>query len=105
MFFGCIPVIIADEFQLPFQDFLDWSKFSIRIHSNDLDPTFPHYLESFLPQLSELQENLRKVLPLMVYHRTPQFGDAFYMTALALSKQVERNKAQPRTSVDFVVDF
>lgn len=31
MMAGCIPVIIADQFELPFENFLDWRAFSIKL--------------------------------------------------------------------------
>lgn len=34
--FGCIPVIVADEWILPFSEFLDWNSFSIQIRHDNL---------------------------------------------------------------------
>jgi hypothetical protein len=101
MMFGCIPVIVADEYKLPFADILDWSKFSVRLPYKDVTSNFPAILDSYVPQLPELQKNLQRVLPFMVFHRKPQFGDSFYMTALVLRQQVVRNKARTLSSHDF----
>jgi hypothetical protein len=32
---GCVPVIIADEIELPYENALDWSKLSIKIPESD----------------------------------------------------------------------
>merc|ERR1711939_803933 len=33
---GCIPVIIADEIQLPFDDMLDWRDLSVKVSEADV---------------------------------------------------------------------
>lgn len=37
LMYGCIPVIAADDFVLPFNEKIDWSRFSIRVHEKQLD--------------------------------------------------------------------
>jgi len=35
MMVGCVPVIIADEIELPYENVLDWSKLSVKIPEQD----------------------------------------------------------------------
>jgi len=56
---GCIPVIIADGWVLPFHEVLDWSQFSIRVPEAEWD-TIPALLRMVPPPL--IEEMQRKVV-------------------------------------------
>ncbi|KAK3244203.1 hypothetical protein CYMTET_46175, partial [Cymbomonas tetramitiformis] len=43
-FAGCIPLILADNIELPFQDFIDYSKISIKWPMNRIDNSLIEYL-------------------------------------------------------------
>jgi hypothetical protein len=45
MFYGCVPVVIADYYDLPYQDILDWKKFSIVVAHEDI-PLLREILEA-----------------------------------------------------------
>jgi len=61
LYHGCIPVILADMYVLPFSEVLDWKKFSFRFHEHDL-PSVPSYLSQVSRQrISEMQHQLRHV--------------------------------------------
>lgn len=87
MLFGCVPVILADGYSPPLSWLLDWSKFSVRLPEIEYE-RLPEVLES--ADWAELHENLRRVVPFFVYHRTPIAGDALWTTALATARQIER---------------
>lgn len=60
----CVPVIVSDEIELPFEDDLDYSKFSIFVPS--YKAVEPGYLASTLRQISiqklqDYQQQMRKV--------------------------------------------
>ncbi|KOM51165.1 hypothetical protein LR48_Vigan08g199200 [Vigna angularis] len=60
---GCIPVIISDELELPFEGILDYRKIALFISSNDaLKPGWLlNYLKGIRPaRIKEMQQNLAK---------------------------------------------
>ncbi|KAF4677070.1 hypothetical protein FOL47_003521 [Perkinsus chesapeaki] len=60
-FAGCVPVILSDEFILPFTDFLDWSQFSIRWPEQSISELYS-FLKSVPDQtVSTLMDNVRAV--------------------------------------------
>jgi len=85
IWFGCVPVILADNYDLPLSHILDWSKFAVIIPEADAAQLFTRLRAANWP---ELYANLRKVAPMFLYHRRPIFGDAFYGTALAVRDQI-----------------
>ncbi|XP_038709889.1 probable glycosyltransferase At5g03795 [Tripterygium wilfordii] len=59
--FGCVPVILYEDYELPFSDILDWAKFSVIITKDD-----PLRVEQILEAMShskfsELHNNVLKV--------------------------------------------
>lgn len=46
MFAGCVPVIISDKWELPFEDFLDVTRFVIKWPSTQVGPQLLSYLRS-----------------------------------------------------------
>lgn len=62
LFAGCVPVVISDKWELPFEDFLDVTKFVIKWPSTQIGPGLLLYLRS-LPD-SEVQlymDEIRRV--------------------------------------------
>jgi len=73
--FGCVPVIIADGYDLPLAWLFDWNKFSIRLPEADYEK-LPEVLAA--ADWGALHANLRRVIGFFVYHRTPIMGDALW---------------------------
>jgi hypothetical protein len=89
MLFGCVPVIVADAYELPLAWFLDWTKFSIRVPESDYKN-----IHAYIEQANwrELHANLGRVISFFVYHKSePVVGDAFYATSLGLLNKLEHN--------------
>jgi len=95
MLFGCVPVIVADAYELPLAWFLDWTKFSIRVPESEYE-NIHSYVEK--ANWRELHSNLGRVISFFVYHKDkPIIGDAFYATSLALLNKLEQRASTPTT--------
>jgi hypothetical protein len=68
---GCIPVIISDWIQLPFEALIDYSRFSLRFPENAFHriEDLVHFLRYnvTLPMKEEMKNALRLVRPLLLY--------------------------------------
>ncbi|ODN85483.1 hypothetical protein L198_07566 [Cryptococcus wingfieldii CBS 7118] len=64
---GCIPVLIAEGSHYPFADFLDWSKFSVRVAPTELDKIERILAAIPLSKVEEMQANLVSVREAFVY--------------------------------------
>ncbi|XP_071713465.1 probable arabinosyltransferase ARAD1 [Rutidosis leptorrhynchoides] len=72
---GCIPVIVSDELELPFEGILDYRKISIFVSSSDaVQPGWLFsYLRSIKPsQIKEMQDNLAKYVKHFLYSHPAQ---------------------------------
>ncbi|KAJ7543651.1 hypothetical protein O6H91_09G046900 [Diphasiastrum complanatum] len=79
MFYGCVPVIIANYYDLPFNSVLNWEQFSVLILSSDI-PQLKKILNS-IPhkEYVQMQKLVMKVRKHFQWHSPPLEYDAFYM--------------------------
>jgi hypothetical protein len=69
MAMGVVPIIISDGWQLPFEDMLDWSEFSIRIREDDIS-TIDHVIEAYRDKACEMSAKVYDVYH--TYMATPK---------------------------------
>ncbi|XP_076888930.1 putative glycosyltransferase At5g03795 [Bidens hawaiensis] len=84
LYHSCVPVIIANHYDLPFADVLNWKSFSIVIAT--LDIPFLHRILSGLSanEYDSLHSNVLKVRKHFRWHANPVDYDAFYMVMYEL---------------------
>ncbi|XP_044479031.1 probable glycosyltransferase At5g03795 [Mangifera indica] len=84
LYYGCVPVIIANHYDLPFADILNWKSFSVVVATLDIP-----LLKKILKEISSdryllLQSNVMKVRKHFQWHLFPIDYDAFYMVLYEL---------------------
>lgn len=84
LYYGCVPVIIANHYDLPFEDILNWKSFSITVATLDIP-----LLKKILQGVSSekyliLQNNVLKARKHFQWHLSPVDYDAFYMVMFEL---------------------
>jgi hypothetical protein len=79
IYYECVPVIIADNFVLPFDDVLDWSAFSVVVPEIDVPRLKEILLEIPESRYVAMQSNVRKVQRHFLWHTKPVKYDIFHM--------------------------
>uniref|UniRef100_A0ACD5VNK7 Uncharacterized protein n=1 Tax=Avena sativa TaxID=4498 RepID=A0ACD5VNK7_AVESA len=79
IYYECVPVIIADNFVLPFDDVLDWSAFSVVVPERDVPRLKEVLLEIPESRYVAMQSNVRKVQRHFLWHVKPVKYDIFHM--------------------------
>lgn len=87
----CVPVIISDDIELPFEDVIDYSKFCIFVRSSDA--VKKGYLLNFLRGIKEDQwtkmwERLKELTKHFEYQYPSQPNDAVDMIWQATSRKL-----------------
>ncbi|KAF8009923.1 hypothetical protein BT93_J0792 [Corymbia citriodora subsp. variegata] len=82
--YGCVPVIMSDYYDLPFNDILDWRKFSVILKESDV-----YQLKHILQNISDaefmaLHQNLVKVQRHFMWNTPPMQYDAFHLVMYEL---------------------
>ncbi|XP_011087960.1 probable glycosyltransferase At5g20260 [Sesamum indicum] len=77
--YGCVPVILADYFELPFNDVLDWLKFSVVLSEEDVYDLKYILRGKAGEEYSRLHSNLIKVQKRFRWNSPPVKYDAFHM--------------------------
>ncbi|GAV78970.1 Exostosin domain-containing protein [Cephalotus follicularis] len=84
LYYGCVPVIIANHYDLPFADILNWKSFSVVVATLDI-PLLKKILQRVSSNEYELlQKNALKVRKHFQWHSFPINYDAFYMVMYEL---------------------
>ncbi|KAJ6845477.1 putative glycosyltransferase [Iris pallida] len=79
IYYECVPVIIADNFVLPFDDVLDWSRFSVVVAEKDI-PNLKDILMKISPrEYATMQNNVKRVQRHFLWHQRPVKYDIFHM--------------------------
>ena len=81
----CVPLILNDGIVLPFEEVLDWRKFSVKILEAHIDK-LPVVLDDLRVNGEHYESQLYHAIPHLTYTRPAMEGDAIF-TALTLLKK------------------
>ncbi|XP_058204322.1 probable glycosyltransferase At5g03795 isoform X1 [Rhododendron vialii] len=84
MYYGCVPVILADHYDLPFGDILNWKSFSVVVETSDIP-----LMKSILKGIGDeeylrLQKNVEKARKHFQWHGEPIEYDCFHIVMYEL---------------------
>lgn len=69
-FFGCVPVILSDMLEVPFQSQVDWPSLSIKWPEDRVGPELLDYLRGVpLAKIAEMKKNLEEAACFFDFHR------------------------------------
>lgn len=93
LYYGCVPVILADHYDLPFADVLNWKSFSVIVSTVDI-PKLKKMLQEMVKNNNNnnddnynyvrLQANVMEVQKHFQWNNSPLDFDAFYMVMYEL---------------------
>lgn len=85
LYYGCVSVIIANYYDLPFANVLNWNSFSVTVTTSDI-PLLKKILKGIIcsNEYLMLQRNVLKVRTHFQWHSPPLDFDAFYMVMYEL---------------------
>ncbi|OQU86524.1 hypothetical protein SORBI_3003G102700 [Sorghum bicolor] len=79
IYYECVPVIIADNFVLPFDAALNWSAFSVVVPESDVPKLKEILLAIPESRYITLQSNVKRVQKHFLWHPNPVKYDIFHM--------------------------
>ncbi|XP_071734806.1 probable glycosyltransferase At5g03795 [Rutidosis leptorrhynchoides] len=85
IYYGCVPVILADHYELPFADILNWNDFAVVISTQDI-PFLKRILKKTVDsdEYLKLHTNVLKVQKHFQWHKKPVDFDTFNMVMFEL---------------------
>ncbi|RRT80358.1 hypothetical protein B296_00012054 [Ensete ventricosum] len=79
IYYECVPVIIADNFVLPFEELLDWSAFSVVVAEKDIPNLKNILLGVSLRRYIRMHTCVQKLQRHFLWHAKPLRYDIFHM--------------------------
>ncbi|OMO72157.1 Exostosin-like protein [Corchorus olitorius] len=84
IYYGCVPVILSNHYDLPFTDILNWKSFSVIVNERDI-PILKRILQGISSEeYAMLQSNVIKVRKHFQWHTPPTDFDALHMSLYEL---------------------
>ncbi|XP_070570231.1 uncharacterized protein [Ptychodera flava] len=84
VWFGCVPVIIADYYHLPLQEVVDWNKMAVIIPESKIADVKQILTSISLKELSKKQAALAQNYAFLSWNNPPKPYDAFHMVLYEL---------------------
>ncbi|XP_002967425.2 probable glycosyltransferase At5g03795 [Selaginella moellendorffii] len=79
IYYDCVPVLIADNFVLPFSDVLNWGSFSLTVSEKDVPRLKELLLAVSEDRYRKMQSRLKKVRKHFLWHDSAERFDMFHM--------------------------
>lgn len=79
IYYECVPVIIADNFALPFSEVLNWTAFSVVVYEKDIPRLKEILLSIPLRRYQAMQNNVKMLQKHFIWNSTPTRYDLFHM--------------------------
>ena len=76
----CIPVVIADDIEFPYENEIDYSKFAVKIRERDVDNIVEYMRNMPEAEKEARRREMDRIWLMFTYQRPPVQGDAFYAT-------------------------
>jgi hypothetical protein len=92
---GCVPVIMSDGLELPFQSRVDYSKMTVRVLESDVK-RLPELLSGLSDRdIAEKRTSIQKMWKAVTFQRPPQEGDAWHLLMGELAERAPKKGGTP----------
>jgi hypothetical protein len=89
---GCLPVIIADDMELPFEHLLSYRSFSVKIMESQIAQLKEILLAIPDFAIRQMQQQLSRVWKAFSWQRPTESGDAFHAVLASLALKLRETK-------------
>lgn len=101
MMVGCIPVIIADEIELPYENSLDWTKLSVKIAEVDAEKTIDILKQISKSEIRNKQKAIEKVWKSVAWGSNPKKLDPMDAMECVLHELGRKKRAMKASTQTF----
>jgi len=88
----CIPLLIADDIEFPYESEIDYSKFAVKMRENEVDDIVAFMRNMPEEERAAKRAEMDRIWEIFTYQRPPSKGDAFYATMRELARKMRRMK-------------
>jgi len=94
----CIPIIIADNIEFPFESEINYSEFALKIPEKDVSDILETMRDMPEEERERRRQYMDKIWKKFTYQRPAELGDAYYSAVKELGRKVRAQKKYGRKS-------